>query len=225
MRNGDNNDVAGEKEGDGKRGKSDENGNKEGNGNGSKGNGNSDKEGKGGEGEGNGNGSKSNGDGNKEGNGEGGKSNGNGVKEGDGKSGKSNGNGVEEGVDGGGKSNGNGNEEGKGKGGNGNSNKGVRGGTQRQQRGQWQQQQVWGATKRALATEIAIVTVTKVAGNKRAMARAARAMVTATKREMATNGNNTGNGYGKEGGARLTVATRGMVQRTRPLALQLESRG
>ncbi len=32
------------------------------------------------------------------------------------------------------------------------------------------------------------------------MARAARAMAMATKRVMATNGDNTGNGYSKEGG-------------------------
>jgi hypothetical protein len=33
---------------------------------------------------------------------------------------------------------------------------------------------------------------------KRAMARVARAMAMATKRAMATNGDNMGNGYGKE---------------------------
>jgi hypothetical protein len=47
---------------------------------------------------------------------------------------------------------------------------------------------------------------------KRTMARAARAMATATKRTMATNGDNTGNGYGKEGGGRLMAATMGTVQ-------------
>ncbi len=35
---------------------------------------------------------------------------------------------------------------------------------------------------------------------KRRMARAGRAMTTATKRAMATDGNNTGNCYSKEGG-------------------------
>jgi hypothetical protein len=44
-------------------------------------------------------------------------------------------------------------------------------------------------------------------------------MATATKRVMATNDNNTGNGYGKEGGGRSTAATMGMAQRTHPLAL------
>ncbi len=57
------------------------------------------------------------------------------------------------------------------------------------------------------------------------MVRAARVMVTATKRVMATNGDNTGNGYGKEGGGRLTVAMMGTVQRTQPLALRLERGG
>jgi hypothetical protein len=57
---------------------------------------------------------------------------------------------------------------------------------------------------------------------KRVMARAARAMAMATKRVMATNGDNTGNGYGKEGGGRSMVATMGMAQRTHLLALQLE---
>jgi hypothetical protein len=47
-------------------------------------------------------------------------------------------------------------------------------------------------------------------------------MATATKRVMATNGNNTGNGYGKEGGRRLMAATMGMAGRTHPLALRLE---
>ncbi len=68
---------------------------------------------------------------------------------------------------------------------------------QQQQRGQWQgreevcQLQLWWQT------------------TKRAMARAARVKATATKRVMATNGDNTGNGYGKEGGGCLTVATMG----------------
>jgi hypothetical protein len=59
---------------------------------------------------------------------------------------------------------------------------------------------------------------------KRAMARATkRAMAMATKRAMANNGDNTGNGYGEEGGRRLTVM--GTVQRTWPLMLQLERGG
>jgi hypothetical protein len=41
------------------------------------------------------------------------------------------------------------------------------------------------------------------------MARAARVIATVTKRAMASNGINTDNGHGKEGGGRLTVATRG----------------
>jgi hypothetical protein len=40
-------------------------------------------------------------------------------------------------------------------------------GRQQQQRGQWQQGQVWRATKRALAMEIAIATATQVVGNKK----------------------------------------------------------
>ncbi len=55
--------------------------------------------------------------------------------------------------------------------------------------------------------------------------RAARAMVTATKRAMATNGNNKGNGYGKEGDGRLMAATMGTARRTGPLALRLERGG
>jgi hypothetical protein len=50
-------------------------------------------------------------------------------------------------------------------------------------------------------------------------------MSTATKRVMATNGDNTGNGYGKEGGGRSTAATMGTAQRTHPLALRLERGG
>jgi hypothetical protein len=38
---------------------------------------------------------------------------------------------------------------------------------QRQQRGQWHQQRVWQATKRALVMEIAIATGTRVAGDKK----------------------------------------------------------
>jgi hypothetical protein len=59
----------------------------------------------------------------------------------------------------------------------------------------------------------------------RAVTRAARAMATATKRAMATNGNNRDNGYGEEGGGCLRAATRGVAQRTRPLALRLERVG
>ncbi len=52
---------------------------------------------------------------------------------------------------------------------------------------------------------------------KRAIARAARAMAMATKRAMVTGGNNKDNDYGKEGGGRLSAATRGTAQRTRLL--------
>jgi hypothetical protein len=38
----------------------------------------------------------------------------------------------------------------------------------------------------------------------------------ATKRVMGTNKGNTGNGYGEEGGRRLTVAMMGMAQRDTP---------
>jgi hypothetical protein len=48
------------------------------------------------------------------------------------------------------------------------------------------------------------------------------AMTMATKRAMATDGDNMGNCYSKEGGGRLTVVTMETVQTTRPLALQLE---
>jgi hypothetical protein len=56
---------------------------------------------------------------------------------------------------------------------------------------------------------------------KRTMARAARVMATATKRAMATNGDNMDNGYCKEDDGRSTAVTRGMAQRTWPLVLQL----
>jgi hypothetical protein len=50
-----------------------------------------------------------------------------------------------------------------------------------------------------------------------------RVILTATKRVMATDGDNTGNGYGEEGGGRSTAAaTMGTAQRTHPLALRLE---
>ncbi len=45
---------------------------------------------------------------------------------------------------------------------------------------------------------------------KRVMARVARAMALATKRVMATNGDNRGNGYGKEGGGHSTASTMAM---------------
>ncbi len=80
-------------------------------------------------------------------------------------------------------------------------------GWQRQQRGQGQQQLGWWATKRS------IVWATK------------RAMAMATKRGMVTNGDNMGNGYGKEGGRHSMAAMMGMVRRARPLALQLERGG
>ncbi len=55
---------------------------------------------------------------------------------------------------------------------------------------------------------------------------ALRAMATATKRAIATDSDNAGNGYGKEAGRQATVATMAMGmgtgQRTWPLTLQLE---
>jgi hypothetical protein len=60
---------------------------------------------------------------------------------------------------------------------------------------------------------------------KRAMARVARVMATATKRVMVPDGNNMGNGYVKEGVGCLTAATMGTAQRTWPFALRLERRG
>ncbi len=51
------------------------------------------------------------------------------------------------------------------------------------------------------------------------MVRAARAMATATKRAMATDGNNMGNGYGKEGDRRSMAEMMGMARKTRPLML------
>jgi hypothetical protein len=54
-------------------------------------------------------------------------------------------------------------------------------------------------------------------------------MATATKRTMVINGDNTGNGYGKDGGGSLTAATMlmgmGTAQRTWLLALRLERGG
>jgi hypothetical protein len=99
-----------------------------------------------------------------------------------------------------------GNKEGRGK-----SNKG--GGHQRERwllRLKLTQQRVWRAMKRA-------------------MTRAAWVMATATKRVMATNGNNMGNSYGKEGGGRSLAATMAMgmgtAQRIQPLTQQLERVG
>jgi hypothetical protein len=55
------------------------------------------------------------------------------------------------------------------------------------------------------------------------------AMVTAMKRVMATDGNNMGNGYGKEASRQATAVTMvmgmGTAQRTWPLMLQLERGG
>jgi hypothetical protein len=63
----------------------------------------------------------------------------------------------------------------------------------------------------------------------RAMARVARAIATATKGALETNGNNTGDGYGKEGSGHLTAGTMamgmGMVRRKWLLAPQLERGG
>ncbi len=42
----------------------------------------------------------------------------------------------------------------------------------------------------------------------------AKVLATVTKRAMATNGNNTGNGDGKEGGGQATAATMAMGIRT-----------
>jgi hypothetical protein len=49
--------------------------------------------------------------------------------------------------------------------------------------------------------------------------RAAGALAMVTKMGMGTNGDNTDNGYGKEGGGHSTAAMRWAVQRTRPLVL------
>ncbi len=55
------------------------------------------------------------------------------------------------------------------------------------------------------------------------MARVARVMATASKRVMVTDGNNTGNGYGKEPSRQATAATMAMgmgtAQRTWLLTL------
>jgi hypothetical protein len=44
-------------------------------------------------------------------------------------------------------------------------------------------------------------------------------MAMATKRVMTTNGDNTGNGYGKEDGGHSRAATMGTAQRTHPLLI------
>jgi hypothetical protein len=79
------------------------------------------------------------------------------------------------------------------------------------------------ATKRARATAArGMARATRVVGNKKRMA-------TATKRAMATDSDNTGNGYEEEGGGHLTAATMAMrlgtARRTRLLALRLERGG
>ncbi len=69
--------------------------------------------------------------------------------------------------------------------------------------------------KRALATEIQLQRQQGWWASKRAMMRLARVMAMATvmKRAMATDGNNTGNGDGKEGGEQATAATMAMGRR------------
>jgi hypothetical protein len=61
------------------------------------------------------------------------------------------------------------------------------------------------------------------------MVRVPRAMAMVTKRAMATDGNNTGNGYGEEASRQATAATMAMgmetALRTWPLMLQLERGG
>jgi hypothetical protein len=57
------------------------------------------------------------------------------------------------------------------------------------------------------------------------MARAARAMAMATKRVMATNGDNTGNGYGEEGGGRSLAASMGTARRDTPAGATTGERG
>ncbi len=52
-----------------------------------------------------------------------------------------------------------------------------------------------------------------------------RAIVTAMKRAMATDEDNTGNGYGEEDDGRSMAATMGTARRTRPLALRPERGG
>ena len=47
----------------------------------------------------------------------------------------------------------------------------------------------------------------------------------ATKRVMATNGDNTGNGYGEEGGVRLLAASIGTARRDTPAGTTTGERG
>jgi hypothetical protein len=165
--------------------------------------------------------------GDKEGDGEGGKSNGSSNKEGNGDSGKSNGNGGKEGVDDGSKSDGNGNEDkGKGEGGKGNGkgNKGVGQGTAM-------------ATKRAMATVLRVAGNEESAGDKDCNCDSnegsgrqrgqwqgwQRQWQQLQKEQWRPRATTQENGYGKEGGGRLTVATVAMgmrtAQRTRPPVL------
>jgi hypothetical protein len=60
---------------------------------------------------------------------------------------------------------------------------------------------------------------------KRAMARASRVMATAMKRVMATKGDNTGNGYGEEGGGHSLAATMGMARMDTPAGATTGERG
>jgi hypothetical protein len=64
---------------------------------------------------------------------------------------------------------------------------------------------------------------------KRAMTREKRAMAMATKRVVAKNGDNAGNGYGKEGGEQATAVTialeMGTAQRIWSIVLQLARGG
>jgi hypothetical protein len=57
------------------------------------------------------------------------------------------------------------------------------------------------------------------------MVRAARAILTGMKRAIATDGDNTGNGYSKEGDEHSMAVTMGTAQRTWLLAIQLEREG
>ncbi len=77
--------------------------------------------------------------------------------------------------------------------------------------------------------ERGVATVTRMVGNKEGNGKGGRAMATATKRALATNHNNMGNGYSKEGGGPLMAVVMAMgmgtAQRTWPLVLQLERGG
>jgi hypothetical protein len=78
--------------------------------------------------------------------------------------------------------------------------------------------------KRAMATEMQLRQQRGWWVSKRALV-----MGTVTKRAMATDGDNTGNGDGKEGGEQATAATvamgRGTARRTWLLTLRLERGG